>query len=102
MAAPKENRYIVCHAKRGVYLGNGWWSNGPEAEAVNYVPTYSARELSDGVGLKDKDGNPTGGFAVLVGHEHIDMKDNYMSMAVAIKLGKITRPWCNQPAAVQG
>ena len=93
MSQPKENRYVVKHLTNGLYLGNGWWSKGPEAVAHNHVPTFNGRELAELEAIKGGQG-PTGAFAVLVGHEVIDMLDGRISAASAVEHGLVERSWC--------
>lgn len=90
--AAKESRFVIRHAAKGLYLGNGWWSSGPEAALVNTVPTFTKQEISDGTAVRGQ-GGPTGAFAQLIGHEHLDLKDNRMSVDKAVELELVPESW---------
>lgn len=80
-------------SRRGVYLGNNWWTEDIEAKQVNSIPTYLAgddevfrlEEVLDGVG----------GVALIpvVGDDVIDMSEFKISERSAVRHEIVTRPW---------
>lgn len=102
MSEVKQNRFVVCHPRRGLYLGNGWWTESVEGRQVNCVPTYTGDELKDHPALNTKHVGPTGGYPRLIGHEVIDMAGDMVSQASAVRNGLVDQEWCPLPLATEG
>lgn len=102
MSQPKENRFVIQHNQRGLYLGNGWWSNGPEASQVNCAPTFTVHEVNNHPAINQNAVGPTGAWARLVGHEVIDMAGDRISVASAVRNGLVNESWCAMATATEG
>lgn len=84
-------RYYLRHPDKGVWLGNDWWLNGPEAKQVNNIPTFTV----DDADLLTKLG-VDGLQKFLVPSEVIDMAGNRISEASAVRYGIVPRPWTDK------
>ncbi len=98
----KESRFVIMHAQLGLYLGNNWWSNQPEAKQVNCAPTFTAKEINQHDIINRPTVGATGAWARLVGWETIDMDGHRVSVRMAVEHGLVPVPWCDHATGQEG
>lgn len=98
MTDDQDSRFVIVSKEKGLYLGNGWWSSGPEARAVNCAPTYTNAQLVNLWAAAGTLGNDSIRYAeaVEVPDKDIDMDGHRISETSAVHLGLVESQWSDK------